>query len=95
LATATTRKGLAARRDPAAFEVFDQKCVLDAWASKAGFKALGLGHEGTGGTLLDFMSDYLGSTPTAVGSFLAQRILAMEQRRQRFHALTAGRRRSG
>jgi exonuclease VII large subunit len=75
--------------DPAEFDVFDHKCVLKAWASKAAFKALGLGHEGTGGTLLDFISDYVGSTPTAVGSFLAQRMSAMEQRRQKFESLTA------
>ena len=74
--------------DPAEFEVFDQKCVLHAWAGKNAFKALGLGHEGTGGTLLDFISDYVGSTPTAVGSFLAQRMLSIEQRRQKYEALT-------
>lgn len=68
------------------FEVFDQKCVLDAWAAKDAFKALGLGHEGTGGTLLDFISDYLGSTPTAVAASWRSRI-KLEQRRQTFEML--------
>jgi Exonuclease VII, large subunit len=74
--------------DPADFDVFDQKPVIDAWGGKKAFKALGLGHEGTGATLLDFISDYVGSTPTAVGGFLAQQMLKMEKRRQHFEAVT-------
>jgi len=68
--------------DSADFDVFDQKSVIDAWAGKDAFKALGLGHEGTGGTLLHFISHYAGSTPTAVGGFLARQIAAMDQEKQ-------------
>jgi exonuclease VII large subunit len=73
--------------DPAEFDVFDQKLVVETWGLKPAFKALGLGHEGTARTLLDFISDYVGSTPTAVGGFLAQQIATLEQRSQ--VALTA------
>jgi exonuclease VII large subunit len=44
--------------DPADFDVFDQKPVIEAWAAKNAYKALGLGHKGTGNTLLHFISDY-------------------------------------
>jgi exodeoxyribonuclease VII large subunit len=56
--------------DPADFDVFDQKSVIEAWAGKNAYKVLGLGHEGTGSTLLHFISDYSASTPSAVGTFL-------------------------
>jgi hypothetical protein len=65
---------LAGGGDAAEFEVFDQKLVVEAWASKSAFRAVGLGHEGTTGTLLDFISDYVRSTPIAVGAFMAQQI---------------------
>jgi exonuclease VII large subunit len=63
------------------FEVFDDKLVLQAWSSKQAFKAVGLGHEGTGASLIEFVSEYVGSTPTAVGVFLAQQITSMKWER--------------
>jgi exonuclease VII large subunit len=68
--------------DPASFEVFDHKVVLRAWAAKSAYKALSLGHEGTGASLIEFVSDYVGSTPTAVGAFLEQKISAMDYERE-------------
>lgn len=68
--------------DAASFDVFDQKPVLQAWAEKEAYKAVGLGHEGTGASLIEFVSDYVGSTPTAVGAFLSQRIAEMKRQRE-------------
>jgi hypothetical protein len=51
--------------DLAEFEVFGQKCVLDTWAAKHAFKALGLGTRRHGSTLLDFISDH---TPNTSGA---------------------------
>jgi exonuclease VII large subunit len=74
--------------DPADFDVFDQKVVIDSWSAKNAYRALGLGHEGTGNTLLHFISDYAASTPSAVGTFLAQRISEMNERKRMTEVLT-------
>ena len=68
--------------DRSQFEVFDQKAVLQAWVANPTFKAVGLGRKGTGATLIEFVSDYVGGTPTAVGSFLAQQITRLDQQRR-------------
>jgi exonuclease VII large subunit len=68
--------------DPADFDVFDQKSVIEAWAGKNAYKVLGLGHEGTGSTLLHFISDYAASTPSSVVTFLARQISEMNERKE-------------
>ena len=62
--------------------------MLEAWAAKSAYKLLGLGHEGTGNTLLHFISDYAASTPSAVGAYLAQRISEMNERKRMTEVLT-------
>jgi exonuclease VII large subunit len=74
--------------DSTDFDVFDQKLVIDAWSAKNAYKVLGLCHEGTGSTLLHFISDYAASTPSVVGTFLAAQISEMNQRKRMSEVLT-------
>ena len=55
---------------------------MQAWVANPALKAVGLGHEGTGATLIEFVPDYGGGTSTAVGSFLAQQITWLDRQRR-------------